>query len=74
MLTSEAFLHILKALLEMDFEELQPKQTYHIDSYISNYEKEQKNPKIQYTEFDILATTEDGTQTTIERQIQQNVF
>lgn len=74
MLTSEDSLHILKAfvndLLETDFKELQPKQTYHIDSYISNYEKAQKKPKIQYTEVDILATTEDGTQTTIECQIQ----
>ena len=74
MLTSEDSLHILKAfvndLLETDFKELQPKQTYHIDSYISNYEKAQQKPKVQYTEVDILATTEDGTQTTIECQIQ----
>lgn len=74
MLTSEDSSHILKAfvrdLLEIEFKELHPKETYHIDSYKKSYEK----MDILRTEVDILATAEDGSHSTIECQVQPHDY
>ncbi|MBO0454472.1 Rpn family recombination-promoting nuclease/putative transposase [Candidatus Enterococcus murrayae] len=81
-LTSEDSQHILKAfvkdLLGIEFKSLKPKQTYHIDSYIENYEKQQKEAKkekkVLYTEVDVLAEADDGSRTTIECQVQNQDY
>ena len=74
MLTSEDSPHILKAfvkdLLGIEFKSLRAKETYHIDSYKKSYKK----TEILRTEVDILATSEDGSQATIECQIQPHKY
>ncbi len=72
--TSEDSLHILKAfvkdLLGIEFKQLKPKETYHIDSYKKTFDK----LDITRTEVDILAIGEDGSHTTIECQIQPHMY
>ncbi|MBO0454654.1 Rpn family recombination-promoting nuclease/putative transposase [Candidatus Enterococcus murrayae] len=74
MLTSEDSLHILKAFVKdfigIEFKSLRPKETYHIDSYKKSYKK----MEIIRTEVDILAISEDGSQATIECQIQPHKY
>ncbi|MGH1648726.1 Rpn family recombination-promoting nuclease/putative transposase [Enterococcus gilvus] len=74
MLTSEDSANILrnfvKDLLDIEFKTLTPKETYHIDSYKKSYE----HLEIGLTEVDILAVAEDGSQATIECQIQPHQF
>jgi len=79
MLTSEDSSHILKAfvkdLLDLEFQSLTPKETYHIDSYKKFFkEKESVQTDILRTEVDILAIGEDGSHTTIECQIQPHGY
>ncbi|EOH95400.1 PD-(D/E)XK nuclease family transposase [Enterococcus pallens] len=65
--TSKDTNHILKAfvrdVLGEEFETLTPRDTYHIDSYKQSLEDENK---LKYTEVDVLAASNDGTQVTIE--------
>lgn len=72
--TSEDSLHILKAfvkdLLGIEFKQLKPKETYHIDSYKKSFDE----LDITRTEVDILAIGEDGSHTTIECQIQPHMY
>lgn len=74
MLTSEDSSHILKAfvrdLLGIEFERLTPKVTYHIDSYKKAYDE----TAIFKTEVDILTVAADGSQATIECQIQPHAY
>lgn len=74
LLTSEDSTHILKAfvkdLLGLEFMTLKPKVPYHIDTYKKNYDE----MKLRMTEVDILATTYDGSCTTIECQIQKHKY
>lgn len=74
MLTSEDSQYILRAfvrdLLGMEFKMLQPQKTYHIDSYKKSYDE----TVLLRTEVDILATSEDGSHTTIECQIQSHSY
>ena len=72
LLTSEDSPHILKAfvkdLLGLEFMTLKPKVPYHIDTYKKNYDE----LTLRMTEVDILVTTDDGSCTTIECQIQKH--
>ena len=74
MLTSKDSGTILKAfvkdMLGKEFKTLTPRETYHIDSY----KKTHDTMKIMRTEVDVLAVAEDGSQVTIEMQIQPHHF
>ena len=73
--TSKDTNHILKAfvrdVLGEEFETLTPRDTYHIDSYKQSLEDENK---LKYTEVDVLAASNDGTQVTIEMQVRSHDF
>ena len=74
MLTSKDSGTILKAfvkdMLGKEFKTLTPRETYHIDSY----KKTHDTMKIMRTEVDVLAVAEDGSQVTIEMQVQPHQF
>lgn len=63
----------VKDLLGLEFKTLTPKVPYYIDSYKKAYEEMEKM-EIIYTEVDILATSEDGSHTTIECQVQSHQY
>ena len=74
LMTGQGSSHILKAfvrdILGKEFKTLIPRETYHIDSYKKTFNK----TKILRTEVDVLAVAEDGSQVTIEMQVNPHQF
>ena len=60
----------VKDMLGKEFKTLTPRETYHID----NYKKTHDTMKMMRTEVDVLAVAEDGSQVTIEMQVQPHQF